>query len=54
MSAGLDPRQVRRAFGRAAARYEANAVLQAEIGRRLREQLDALRSEFAAFRQQFD
>ena len=33
MSAGLDPRQVRRAFGRAAARYEANAVLQAEIGR---------------------
>lgn len=41
MSAGLDPRQVRRAFGRAAARYEANAVLQAEIGRRLREQLDA-------------
>lgn len=40
MSAGLDPRQIRHAFSRAAASYEAHAVLQAEVGRRLREQLD--------------
>ena len=35
MSAGLDQRQIRRAFGRAAAQYEAHAVLQAEVAARL-------------------
>lgn len=40
MSAGLDRGQVRRAFGRAAARYVENAVLQREVGERLRERLD--------------
>lgn len=40
MSAGLDPGQIRHAFSRAAASYEAHAVLQAEVGKRLREQLD--------------
>jgi len=40
MSAGLDQAHVRRAFGRAAASYEAHAVLQAEVGLRLRERLD--------------
>ena len=42
MSAGLDARQVRHAFGRAAATYEAHAVLQAEVGARLLERLDGL------------
>ncbi|MCK9538889.1 malonyl-ACP O-methyltransferase BioC [Dokdonella sp.] len=41
MSAGLDPAQVRRAAARAAATYEGHAVLQAEIGARLLERLDA-------------
>lgn len=40
MSAGLDRAQVRRAFGRAAARYVEHAVLQREVGERLRERLD--------------
>jgi malonyl-CoA O-methyltransferase len=40
MSAGLDARHVRQAFGRAAATYEAHAVLQAEVGARLLERLD--------------
>jgi malonyl-CoA O-methyltransferase len=42
MSAGLDTRQVRHAFGRAAATYEAHAVLQAEVGTRLLERLDGV------------
>ena len=40
MSAGLDQVQIRRAFGRAAASYEANAALQAEVAHRLRERID--------------
>jgi malonyl-CoA O-methyltransferase len=40
MSAGIDRAQVRRAFGRAASRYAAHAVLQAEVAVRLRERLD--------------
>jgi malonyl-CoA O-methyltransferase len=40
MSAGLDRAHIRRAFGRAAATYEAHAVLQAEVASRLRERLD--------------
>jgi malonyl-CoA O-methyltransferase len=40
MSAGLDRRHIRHAFGRAAATYEANAVLQAEVASRLRDRLD--------------
>lgn len=40
MSAGLDQSHVRHAFGRAARSYEENAVLQAEVGQRLRERLD--------------
>ena len=40
MSAGLDVRHVRQAFGRAAATYEAHAVLQTEVGARLIERLD--------------
>ncbi|HKE46924.1 MAG TPA: malonyl-ACP O-methyltransferase BioC [Rhodanobacteraceae bacterium] len=40
MSAGLDARHVRHAFGRAAATYEAHAVLQAEVATRLLERLD--------------
>ncbi len=40
MSAGLDQTHVRHAFGRAALTYEENAVLQAEVGLRLRERLD--------------
>ncbi len=40
MSAGLDRAHIRRAFGRAAASYEAHALLQAEVGLRLRERLD--------------
>jgi len=42
MSAGLDARHVRHAFGRAAATYEAHAVLQAEVGTRLLERLDGI------------
>lgn len=38
--AAFDNRQVARAFGRAAASYDANAVLQAEIGSRLLERID--------------
>lgn len=45
MSAGLDQAHVRHAFGRAADSYEENAVLQAEVGLRLRERLDG--EEFA-------
>jgi len=48
MSAGLDPSHIRRAFGRAATTYEAHAVLQAEVGERLRERLDGV--EFAPIR----
>ncbi len=40
MSAGLDQTQIRRAFGRAAASYEAHAALQAEVAHRLRERID--------------
>ena len=36
----VDPRAVRRAFGRAAATYDAAAVLQREVGARLAERLD--------------
>jgi malonyl-CoA O-methyltransferase len=42
MSAGLDARHVRQAFGRAASTYEAHAVLQAEIAARLIERLDGI------------
>jgi malonyl-CoA O-methyltransferase len=42
VSAGLDARHVRRAFGRAAATYDAHAVLQAEVGTRLFERLDGV------------
>jgi malonyl-CoA O-methyltransferase len=42
MSAGVDARHVRHAFGRAAAMYDAHAVLQAEVGTRLLERLDGL------------
>src|SRR5262249_31538011 len=45
MSAGLDARQVRHAFGRAAATYEAHAVLQAEVGARLLERLEGVALE---------
>jgi malonyl-CoA O-methyltransferase len=45
MSAGLDARHVRRAFGRAAETYEAHAVLQAEVATRLAERLDDVTSE---------
>jgi len=41
----FDKRQIRRAFGRAAARYDATAVLQQEIGDRLLERLDYVRLE---------
>ena len=40
MSAGLDETPIRRAVGRAAARYDANAVLQTEVAQRLRERID--------------
>lgn len=40
MSAGLDQIQIRRAFGRAAVSYDEHAVLQAEVGERLRERID--------------
>jgi malonyl-CoA O-methyltransferase len=42
MSAGLDARHVRQAFGRAAETYEAHAVLQAEVAARLLERLDGV------------
>jgi malonyl-CoA O-methyltransferase len=42
MSAGLDARHVRHAFGRAAASYETHAVLQAEVAERLLERLDGI------------
>jgi malonyl-CoA O-methyltransferase len=42
MSAGLDARHVRHAFGRAAASYAEHAVLQAEVGTRLLERLDGI------------
>jgi len=42
MTPPLDSRQVRRAFGRAAASYAAHAVLQHEVERRLLERLDYL------------
>jgi malonyl-CoA O-methyltransferase len=42
MSAGLDARHVRHAFGRAAESYEAHAVLQAEVAARLVERLDGV------------
>lgn len=42
MSAGLDARHVRHAFGRAAASYEAHAVLQNEVASRLLERLDGI------------
>ncbi|HXH01530.1 MAG TPA: malonyl-[acyl-carrier protein] O-methyltransferase BioC, partial [Xanthomonadaceae bacterium] len=42
MSASFDPRQVRRAFARAAAGYAQAATLQREVETRLLESLDAL------------
>ena len=45
MSAGLDVRHVRHAFGRAAATYETHAVLQAEVGARLIERLEGVELE---------
>ncbi|MGB4860480.1 MAG: methyltransferase domain-containing protein, partial [Dokdonella sp.] len=40
MRGAFDLRQVRRSFGRAAASYEAHAVLQGEVETRLQERLD--------------
>lgn len=40
MTTPFDPRQIRRAFGRAASTYAATAVLQKEVESRLLEQLD--------------
>lgn len=40
MTSPFDPRQIRRAFGRAASAYSATAVLQREVEARLLEQLD--------------
>jgi len=40
---GLDRRQMRKAFDRAAGRYDESAVLQQEVGRRLIERLDLLK-----------
>ena len=48
MIAGLDVNQIRRAFSRAARTYAAHAVLQAEVGTRLRERLDGV--DFAPMR----
>jgi len=45
MTPPLDPRQIRRAFGRAAATYNAHAVLQHEVELRLLERLDFLQRE---------
>ncbi|MCC6868864.1 MAG: malonyl-ACP O-methyltransferase BioC [Burkholderiales bacterium] len=39
----VDPRVVRRAFGRAAATYDSAAVLQREVGARMAERLDVVR-----------
>ena len=44
----LDPRAVRRAFGRAAATYTEAAVLQREVGARMAERLDVVKLEPAA------
>ncbi|MDH5285917.1 MAG: malonyl-ACP O-methyltransferase BioC [Betaproteobacteria bacterium] len=41
----VDPAVVKRAFGRAAATYDASAVLQREVGRRLAARLDVVRLE---------
>ncbi|OPZ13752.1 MAG: Malonyl-(acyl-carrier protein) O-methyltransferase [Alphaproteobacteria bacterium ADurb.BinA280] len=43
-STGFDTRQLRRAFGRAASRYQTAAVLQHEVESRLLEQLDYLQA----------
>jgi len=40
MTPPLDPRQIRRAFGRAAATYTQHAALQREVGQRLLERLE--------------
>jgi malonyl-CoA O-methyltransferase len=45
MTPPLDARHVRQAFGRAAATYEAHAVLQHEVERRLLERLDYVENE---------
>jgi malonyl-CoA O-methyltransferase len=45
MTPPLDTRQVRHAFGRAAATYDAHAVLQHEVEQRLLERLEYLASE---------
>jgi malonyl-CoA O-methyltransferase len=45
MTPPLDTRHVRHAFGRAAATYDAHAVLQHEVGQRLLERLDYFKSE---------
>ena len=42
-SGSLDPRAVRRNFARAAATYDAAAVLQREVGRRMAEKLDVVK-----------
>jgi malonyl-CoA O-methyltransferase len=42
-SRDLDPRAVRRSFARAAATYDAAAVLQREVGRRMAEKLDVVK-----------
>ena len=39
----VDPRAVRRAFARAAAGYDAGAVLQREVGARMAQRLDYVR-----------
>lgn len=44
-AAGVDVRQVRRNFARAAAGYDAVAVLQREVGRRMLERLDYVKIE---------
>lgn len=43
--AGVDKRQARRAFAKAAARYDEVAVLQREIGRRMIERLDLVKMQ---------
>ncbi len=45
MIGALDRRQMRRAFARAAASYDAHAALQLEVGQRLREQLECVTRE---------
>ena len=44
----VDPRAVRRAFARAAATYDAAAVLQREVGARMMERLDVIKLAPAA------